>query len=320
MLLCADGGGSKLSAILLDDDCSLLARAMAGGVNPTQGSVENTRENVKDCLSQLFSHIHPERIDAVYAIFGGPFHLFEDQLRQYCSDIGQIRVISESKAGNLAGGLRNYGVCANAGTGSDIFYYSEEGTHVIGGRGPFIGDEGSGAWMGQQALKAVVRQVNGWGPKTLLKEILYEDWQLKNDWDLVTAVQGSPAPFRRIAAATVILGKAARAGDQVAVDIIQSGAEMMALQTESLFRTWTIPQERREIVLFGGAWKVHPIMSETYRALVTERISGVTVLPSLFEPVCSGAVMHMLEQGASGEEIRVLLENRLSDYRVNHAP
>lgn len=316
MLLCVDGGGSKLITLLLDDRYNVISVGRSGGVNVTQGSVENTKSNVKENLAMLFAGHPVYAIEHIYSVFVGPFEIFLEELHAYCGRIGEVHALGEGDIGNLSVGLRKYGVCANAGTGSDVFYAHENGTSTIGGWGPYVGDDGSGAIMGQEALRAVVRDFDGWGPNTMITELLKQEWQLSEPWDVVTLVQTSPAPFRKIASVTRIIGKAARLGDETAMAIIRNAAQMMADQTFTLFKRFDIPMGRRDIALFGGAWKVHPSMAERYTQLISKGLPGVSVITPVFEPVCGGLVMHLLNNGLPSEEIRDVLNEKMREYRI----
>ena len=60
------------------------------------------------------------------------------------------------------------GVVLIAGTGSIAYGVNHDGFAArAGGWGYVLGDEGSGYWIGRQALAAVVREADGRGPKTL---------------------------------------------------------------------------------------------------------------------------------------------------------
>lgn len=63
----------------------------------------------------------------------------------------------EGSVGVLVCGI-DTGLCALSGTGSDVFYVRngiEE--DVIGGWGYLLSDDGSGVWIGQQALRHMMR-------------------------------------------------------------------------------------------------------------------------------------------------------------------
>jgi hypothetical protein len=79
IILSVDGGGSKINAILFDDKFRLLGAGKSGGVNTNSTTLEDCRNNVADCLNQVFRERPPAAIDRLYAVFVGPINvLFEE--------------------------------------------------------------------------------------------------------------------------------------------------------------------------------------------------------------------------------------------------
>ena len=61
-----------------------------------------------------------------------------------------------------------------AGTGSMVFGRKGERTMRAGGWGYVFGDEGGAFWIVKQALRAALRDEEGWGSKTRLHPLLLE--------------------------------------------------------------------------------------------------------------------------------------------------
>jgi len=313
-----DGGGTKLNGIMFDEDLNLLGAGRSGGINLTQTSLEDCLANVRDCLSQVFSAHKPDRVDATYYTGVGNFHLL-------CEEVGarvhsaQYVGTDEALGGLLAGALKREGVLALAGTGSDVFYISPGRRATVGAWGPILGDDGSGAWIGQQAVRAVVRTLNGWGEDTLLLPIIRDAWKLKNDWQMVEIVHRSPAPFRQVASVTPLVGRAAAQGDPVALGILREAGRLMAVQTESLIRRAELREDQLDVTLCGGAWKAHPVMYDTYVGELRANHPGLTARRPLFEHVCAGPARLLLERGATRDEAIRLMKRQFAQYRVDTA-
>ena len=84
-----------------------------------------------------------------------------------------------------------------------------------------MGDQGSGTWIGQTALRAAIAAREGWGEDTMLFPLVKERWGFERDFDLVSVVHGAPAPFAKVAQATRLVGEACEQGDAVAKRIVQ---------------------------------------------------------------------------------------------------
>ncbi len=139
-ILSIDGGGTKLTGLLLDENLTVLGQGRAGGVNLTQTTLEDCRANVRSCLDQLFSQEKPERIDMVYAIFVGPVEELTDELNRRVRVERFIRC-DEKAAGLLAGNLKKHGLLAISGTGAGVSWVKPDGSREsVGYLGPIFGD------------------------------------------------------------------------------------------------------------------------------------------------------------------------------------
>lgn len=312
--LSLDGGGSKCSAIWFDDQLNLIGKGLAGGINVTQTPVGQCRANIAACLDQVFMSGTPAEIDTVYAILIGPFEILLEELAKR-TRVHQTVRFSEPMGCLLAGCLREEGLLALSGTGSDAFYIAGETRYAIGGWGPILGDQGSGTWIGQRALEAVARASDGWGPPTLLSGLVCSEWSLHRERDLVGRIHQSAAPFREVASATRIVEKAAIAGDAVALDILKEAGRLLAEQMICLLTKNPVPSCQTEIVLAGGAWKTHPVMPDSFTHAMRSWRSGMTVAMPWFEPVLSGVAKFLLDQGLAREPARVLMREKFPDYR-----
>jgi N-acetylglucosamine kinase-like BadF-type ATPase len=315
--LSIDGGGSKLSGVLFDNEFHLLGRGISGGVNTNHTSLENSRANVVSCLRQIFGEKHLMHINRLYVVFVGPVNILYEELTKFAT-VNEIVNLSEARAGLLAGAMQEEGILALAGTGSDVFYLRNDQTlnSVVGAWGPILGDQGSGTWIGQKALQAVVAAIEGWGRPTVIYELVRRKWKLEKDFDMVHIIHRSVAPFRMVASVTPLVGEAACAGDPIALQILQEAGLMMATQTDCLIRRESIPEQYRHVVCCGGAWKAHPCMFATFSKRLQELYPGISVDKPWFEHVMAGPVLEMLRQQVPVEQARQRLSAQFSDYII----
>src|SRR5262249_61492288 len=96
-----------------------------------------------------------------------------------------------------------------------------------GGWGHLIGDEGSGYWVGREALAAVVREADGRGPATGLTGAVLEHFSTATAAGLVHVVYNRDVPRQHVAALGPIVQRAASSGDAVAYNILDRAAEQL---------------------------------------------------------------------------------------------
>jgi N-acetylglucosamine kinase-like BadF-type ATPase len=322
--LSVDGGGTKLQMLLYDQRLTPLGAGFAGGVNTNSTTLENSLSNVKSCLEQVFSTCRPTAIDRAYVVFVGP----ADGLRSELTEVAPVREyvpLSEPVAGLMAGAFWRDGILALSGTGSDVFLCAGEHQPralqqnirtVVGGWGPLLGDQGSGAWVGQQAIRAAVSGLEGWTQPTLLLDLIRRDWKLKHDFEMVNVVHRSSSPFRQMASLTWLVAEAANRGDAVALGILREAGELMATQTMCLFRRCDIPAEYKRLVCAGGTWKAHLAMFETFRERLLAQQPDLDIRWPLFEPILAGPAMVALESGTTTDEACALLARQYPELKI----
>lgn len=312
-----DGGGTKSCAVLFDEH-GPLGYGRSGGTNTNFTTVEDCRRNIEDCLRQTLQGYPDVEIEAFYFVIVGPGDILVDVLESMAA-VKRIVPLGEGQAGILAGALRRTGLVALAGTGSDAFYLGENGAHgVVGALGSILGDDGGGAWIGQQALRRGIAWGEGWGEKTILLDLVLERWNLTDKWDLARHIYQSPAPFRQVAAAVPIVAEAARKGDAVALSIFEEAGRLMGVQMRALVRREQVPPKERLCVCCGGAWKAHPLMYEAFRAYMGQELPDVQVCKPLYEHLMAGVVMRAQEERPDlpPQELDALLRGPYADYRI----
>lgn len=129
-----------------------------------------------------------------------------------------------SHAGALGG---KPGVVLAAGTGAvTIAVGADRRFQRVDGFGPWLGDEGSGAWLGRHGLQAAARAGDGRGPATDLTAAM--ERQFGSIGQLASRLGADPNPARVLASFAPAVADAARAGDPVALGLINAAAAALA--------------------------------------------------------------------------------------------
>src|SRR5664279_3831698 len=109
-------------------------------------------------------------------------------------------------------------------------------TARAGGYGPVIGDEGSGYAIARRGLSAVVREIDGRGPKTAIKERLFATEDVRSITDLLEHVYHSESGAADVAAYYPVVLAAAKDGDAEARRILEEAALELALDVVTVVR------------------------------------------------------------------------------------
>ena len=120
------------------------------------------------------------------------------------------------------------GVLVIAGTGSNVMGRCADGSTVgAGGWGPVLGDEGSGTWIGLEAIRACLRARDRGVETCLLREI-QEAWQLDDLTSLVAKANMRERPD--FALLTTVVANCAEDGDALAQGVLVHAGEELATQ------------------------------------------------------------------------------------------
>ncbi|MBF9066954.1 N-acetylglucosamine kinase [Streptacidiphilus fuscans] len=139
----------------------------------------------------------------------------------------QVAVTSDAVTAHAGALGTATGVVLAAGTGAVALGVGEAGAFsVVDGWGPWLGDEGSGAWIGLAGLRAALRARDGRGEPTTLS---HEATELFGDLGRLPGVleQGGN-PARSAASFAPAVARSAAAGDPVAVAILRDAAAALA--------------------------------------------------------------------------------------------
>ncbi|WP_035879962.1 N-acetylglucosamine kinase, partial [Cryobacterium sp. MLB-32] len=137
-----------------------------------------------------------------------------------------VALLNDGLAAHVGAFAGAPGTVLIAGTGAVAFGVNATGgIRQVDGLGPWLGDEGSGCWLGRSGLQAALRAGDGRGPETLLRldaEALAGGLDRLPQW---VAASGTPA--RTLASfAPRVLDRAAE-GDATAVGIVDTACAFL---------------------------------------------------------------------------------------------
>lgn len=173
-----------------------------------------------------------------------------------------------------AAGL-DVGVAIVAGTGSNAFGVGPDGrTTNVGGWGYLIGDDGSAFDVGREALRAVLRADDGFGPATGLVETFARQLGINQPRDLIRVVYQSQSPRTTVATLAPLVVETARAGDAIAQQILAQAGQELGKIARAVARRLSLPASA-VVVGTGGIFKagdliLDPLRVELARAGLTD--------------------------------------------------
>jgi N-acetylglucosamine kinase-like BadF-type ATPase len=189
------------------------------------------------------------------------------------------------------------GIVTIAGTGSIAFGRNSKGvTARAGGWGYIFGDEGGAFDITREAVRASLRQDEGWGPETSLREALLEETGAKSADDLMHRFYTPDYPRSRVATFARIVDREAIEGDPVAQDILRNSAARLAEIVGAVRRQLFHAEETARVSYAGGVFRSRILLAH-FRELVGRELGNRFTTPA-YSPG-GGALIEAYRQAGS---------------------
>ena len=299
--IAADGGGTKLQAILYDENFNVIRTQKTSGVNSLYKPRDVVEKNIDSLIDDLLAGEIKE-IESADVCLVMHDNYFETSLKSRC-EVKNFSFHSEPSAA-LGAAFERSGVVALCGTGSDAFsVLSDRSYFRVGGWGPLFGDEGSGYDIGLQAFKAAFWDSDGRGRHTVITDMIKDKWNVSDVWDLIGYFAKNSDARHEIASAALIVSQAAANGDEVALDIFRYSADQMAICTNTAIRRFG-DDWNGIVVTMGNAWKGHPVIFEDFCKKVLAEYPRANILHPVFDPVIGCVVQRCFDEGLATQDFK----------------
>jgi N-acetylglucosamine kinase-like BadF-type ATPase len=305
-----DGGQSSTTALIGDAGGNIVGWGSAGPCNHVQAAEARGKflAVMRGCLSQAGARAGMQSSAsssgawhfraACMGMSGGP-----DDKAALLHELVEAEhtVVTHDAMIALAGATSGEpGVIVIAGTGSMAFGQNVRGeTARAGGWGYIFGDEGSGFDIAKQAVRAVLREHEGWGARTALTPALLEASSSRDANEMLHLFYGDSWARSRVADLARTVDRVAEEGDPIAVRVVQQAAQELALLAASVRRQLWSAGESAIISWAGGAFQ-STLLLERFRLLIALEKEAVC-RPPLHGPA-AGALL--LAYKAAGLDVR----------------
>jgi N-acetylglucosamine kinase len=273
LFLGVDGGQSGTTAVIGDETGRILGTGQAGPCNHAaagEGRAKLERAitgSVGAACRQAGLLPAAVRFEAAcFGMSGGP----DDKREILAATLRAERlVVTDDAVIALAGATATgQGIITIAGTGSIAFGRNPSGrTARAGGWGYIFGDEGGGFDIARRALRAALRLEEGWGPPTVLREMLLAATASENANQMLHRFYTDEWPRSRVATLAPLVDLAATQSDAVALGILRAAAMQLATLAGAVRDELWTPGSPLEVAYIGGVFR-SGILLEGFRTLM----------------------------------------------------
>jgi glucosamine kinase len=249
-----DGGGSKTRCVVGDDN-SLLGTGSSSSCKVQRVGEACARDALAAAVHEacVRAGISPRQIVRTCAgITGAARPEIAGIMRELISTIvgGEIEVVGDGEIAFEDAFGAGPGVLVIAGTGSIAYGRNGRGqTARAGGWGHAISDEGSGYWVGAEAIRAALRARDRGEDSRLLRELVDAIGARDVD-EFIVRINANPAPD--FAALVPVIIAEADAGGSIANKILLSAGRELASIAEVLIHRLFESYDEVSVATHGG--------------------------------------------------------------------
>lgn len=303
-----DGGGTKTAYALFDEDKKIVAMVKGPGSNHEnmEGSFDEAADIIWDGLKSLVKEAGISLKDVSFTLMGlaGIDHQFQhDEMVKRLLDYGleNFEIYNDGFIVVKAGSTGPAAIGFNCGTGTCCNAIDSDGKMLqLAGLSEFSGDVGNGHWIASQTYKSVYDDVYLGIRKTAVTKMVFDEYKLETKEEFLSLV----SKFEEEDADTFIMRlidfffDAAKLGDPVVLDIIETMAERGAALIAAHLNTLNFTDEVVEVVLSGSIHTKLP--SEIYLKALKDKATKVSGRKlnfiKLTQPPVTGCVNWIFQQ------------------------
>ncbi|MBI4279112.1 MAG: hypothetical protein HY660_11715 [Armatimonadetes bacterium] len=238
-----------------------------------------------------------------------------------CARVRRVRVegdVVTAFAGATAGGP---GIMVYAGTGAIAYGRNARGEETrAGGYGWLVDDAGGGFSIGQAALRAAMRAVDGRGPATVLtrdlagamgvpmepaapEDSIFRDGAVEEITGLWTAVRArvyGPEGGRAFVASLVpLVTRGAAAGDAVARGILAEAGRELGTLAVAAARSLGMLEGRVAVATSGGVFRAGEWVAGPMREALAQGLPGGFLTAPRFPPIVGAVLLACRDLGVT---------------------
>lgn len=297
-----DGGGTETIGVLVNANGVVLAQ---GKVGPTSYQAVGG-ERLKNEIMQLFKKLGigssqgPKKVAHVYLGLAGVGRASDRQeVRTLFDEVEfaeNITVESDAMIA-LAGAFSGKeGIIIIAGTGAICFGKNETGPVVrSGGWGYLLGDEGSGFYIGQQAIIAALKDLDGRGEKTSLRRAFEKKYNLTQIDQIIPKVYKQELDRTAIARLAPMVFEHANDNDSVAAEIIRRTGNEQGKMAKAVAEKLDLVNKKIRVALIGGVFNQREILENEIAKELYELSWDVEIIDPELPPVIGAAILGFKE-------------------------
>ncbi|NRF92020.1 N-acetylglucosamine kinase [Paenibacillus frigoriresistens] len=304
-LLAIDGGGTKCFAVFMDLEGNMLGQGKGGSCNyqgigrdaAVRELIHGIQEAIVDLGRDSEDFTKYSNIEIECAVFGLAgldteydrqiiMGLVSEVLEYLHIQVQHLVVDNDGFAALLGATAGEPGILVIAGTGSIVFGINGQGeTTRSGGWGHRVGDEGSGYWIGKQAVMAILKAYDGRSEATRMGEWIFPHLGMNNEEELFNWIYSSDYSVEKLSELSRLVSLAALEGDYVAETILTAAGHELFLCVRAVIKQLKFEDKPFKMILQGGVLQNEDLVGDTLVQKLIELTPLVQLETAKKEPI-----------------------------------
>ncbi len=266
-----DGGGTKTEAICCDQTGRIVGRGSSGTSNYHNVGLDTAIKHVEAALANA-GFPKPDVLCVALAAMNtsADFQVLNGRLQQ----IHPGAMLEHDAFAELYLGTRGKpGVLVIAGTGSVVLGYDGKERHRRCDLGWFLGDDGSGYYIGKEGLRTAARMIFEEGEETQITKEVLNHLGLKNPEEIMEWAYSQKNTVTSVAGVASAVKRAALAGDRIAISIYNKASSYLAGNALEM----ALKLKVKTVYVKGGIFNTPLFLSNFSEILSKKGISTVSL-------------------------------------------
>lgn len=200
----------------------------------------------------------------------------------------KIRIETDTMTGLYGAFDGADGLILISGTGSVLFGKSGNKIYRVGGWGRILGDEGSGYWIGLQALKQIVKEYDllNIKPRTQLAKAINKEHGL-SEKNIVEQVFHGDFPIQNIAPLVL---KLAEKKNKICLNIVNEAIDGLLYHLETFLK---VAQRKKsiDVAFIGSIIETDNLLSKKFTQRIKKELPLINVIKKKNPPVFGAVIL-----------------------------
>lgn len=300
-VIAVDGGQSSTLALLANPDGMIISYGRGGPSNHYNepGGHQRLESALRDSTTEALQSagLSAEAVSHICLGMSG-VHAQALVISQALFPGAQIQLLHDAVTALAGASIAQPGVIVIAGTGAVAYGRLDSGADALaGGWGYVIGDEGSGYWIGVEAIRAACKANDGRGEPTVLQQKLPEHLQLADLKALHRKLYAHELSRGEIASLSAVAASAAQAGDRAAIRVFEQAGEELGQAALAVIGRLGQLEAGQNIYHTGGVFRAGALILNSFSATITAQSPNSVVKAAAFSPSVGGLLLALKAAG-----------------------